>query len=306
MIYNSIYETIGNTPILKLNNNFNNSIDIYAKLEYFNPAGSIKDRIALSMINNVISNLNNTDINDIIIVEPTSGNTGIGIAMICSSLGIKSILVMPETMSIERRKIISAYGSEIILTPANLGMKGSIDKANEIANKKNHILLSQFDNNFNVLAHKKNTSLEIIEDFKNIGLDVFISGIGTGGTITGTSKILKEYFPDIKIIGVEPTNSPFLSKGTKGSHKIQGIGAGFKPSILDLTYIDEIVTVDDEDAFKYARKIAKEQGVLVGISSGASYKVALDFSKKIGENKNILFIAPDNGERYLSTDLYKF
>lgn len=303
MIYNNIYKTIGNTPVVEFKNNVDFG-NIYGKLEYFNPAGSVKDRIAYSMIEHLKQE--NKINSETIIIEPTSGNTGIAIAMICSSLGIKCIFTMPETMSIERRKIILAYGAEIILTEGALGMGGAIQRAKELSEKPNYIMLSQFENIFNPIAHQRTTSLEIIEDFKDIGIDVFIVGIGTGGTITGTSKLLKEYFPNIHIVGVEPTASPFLSKGVKGPHKIQGIGAGFKPDILNLEYVDEIVTVDDDDAIKYARKSGKENGILLGISAGASYKVAIDFSKKLGKNKNILFIAPDNGERYLSTKLYDF
>ncbi len=299
MIYKNIYETIGKTPVLEFEKN------LYGKLEYFNPAGSVKDRIALSMIEAMIDELEedlltNKEIN---IVEPTSGNTGIAIAMICASKGLKSVMVMPETMSVERRKLIEAYGSKIVLTDGALGMSGAIEKARELCKEDNYIMLSQFENRFNYIAHENTTSLEIIEDFKDIGLDYLVCGIGTGGTITGTSRILKEYFKDIKIIGVEPINSPFLTQGTKGKHKIQGIGAGFKPDILNLDYIDEIRTIKDEEAMEYARKSAVEKGVLIGISSGAVYKVASDILLEL-ENKNILFIAPDNGERYLSTELY--
>lgn len=301
MIYKNIYDTIGNTPILQFESGENGNV--YGKLESFNPASSVKDRAALFMINKLKDEGKLTK--DTIIVEPTSGNTGIGIAMICSAMGIKCIFTMPETMSIERRKLLLAYGSEIVLTDGKLGMTGAITKAKELAEQKNHVILSQFENPLNPIAHAETTSKEIIEDFKDIGLDVFVAGIGTGGTITGNAKALKEAFPNIRIIGVEPANSPFLSQGTKGPHTIQGIGAGFKPDILDLEYVDEIVTVEDEHAFEFARKSGKESGYLLGISGGGAYKIATDFAKKLGAGKNVLFIAPDNGERYLSTKLYE-
>lgn len=295
MIYNNIFETIGKTPILEFKEN------VYGKLEYFNPAGSIKDRVSMNMISKLQED---GKINkDTILVEPTSGNTGIGIAMISSALGIKCIFTMPESMSIERRKLLVAYGGEIVLTEASLGMAGAIEKAKELSKLDNHIMLSQFENPCNPLAHEQATALEIVEDFKHIGLDVFVATIGTGGTITGISKVLKQHFPNIHIVGVEPAKSPFLSKGVKGAHGIQGIGAGFKPDILSLEYVDEIVTIEDEDAFSFARKSGKENGVLLGISGGAGYKIACDFSEKF-PNGNVLFIAPDNGERYLSTTLY--
>lgn len=299
MIYNNIFDLIGKTPIL----NFveTKEYSIFGKLEYFNPAGSIKDRPALFMINKLISE--NLITENTTIVEPTSGNTGIGIAMICSALNIKCVFTMPETMSIERRKLLTAYGGEIILTDGKLGMSGAIEKAKYLSEQDDYIMLSQFENILNPLAHEKTTSLEIIEDFKDIGLDIFVATIGTGGTITGNAKVLKDFFPNIYIVGVEPESSPFLTKGIKGPHGIQGIGAGFKPSILDLEYIDEIITVKDEDALEYARKSGRENGVLLGISGGAGYKVATDLAKSKG--KNILFIAPDNGERYLSTKLYE-
>lgn len=299
MIYNNIFDLIGKTPILKFAETEN--YNVFGKLECFNPAGSVKDRPALFMINKLKNeNLINKDT---VIVEPTSGNTGIGIAMICSVLNIKCVFTMPETMSIERRKLLTAYGGNIILTDGKLGMAGAIEKARELSEQDDYIMLSQFENKLNPTAHEKTTSLEIIEDFKDIGLDVFVATIGTGGTITGNAKILKDFFPNIHIVGVEPESSPFLTKGIKAPHSIQGIGAGFKPDILDLEYVDEIVTVKDEDAFEYARKSGKENGMLLGISGGAAYKIAMDFAKSKG--KNVLFIAPDNGERYLSTKLYE-
>ncbi len=301
MIYTTIYDTIGNTPVLQYKNETNSNI--YGKLEYFNPAGSIKDRAAFSMIENLKESGKLKK--DTILIEPTSGNTGIGIAMICATLGIRCAFTMPETMSIERRKLLQAYGGEIILTEAALGMKGAIAKAEELAKNEPYHMLAQFANPSNPMAHQKTTALEIIEDFKEIGLDVFVSAIGTGGTITGTAKVLKEHFPNIHIVGVEPASSPFLTKGIAGPHKIQGIGAGFHPEILDLQYVNEIIAVEDDHAFEFARKSGRENGILLGISGGAAFKVANDIAKKSDTNKNILFIAPDNGERYLSTTLYE-
>lgn len=301
MIYTTIQDTIGKTPVVQFTDEPTGNI--YGKLEYFNPGGSVKDRAARFMIEDLIETGKLTS--RTILVEPTSGNTGIAIAMICSALGIKCVFTMPETMSIERRKILQAYGAEIVLTEGAKGMKGAIAKAEEFAQNEPYAMLSQFQNPNNVVAHQKTTALEIIEDFKDIGLDVFVAGIGTGGTITGTAKVLKEYFPNIYIVGVEPANSPFLTKGTAGPHKIQGIGAGFHPDILDLQYVDEIVALEDEFAFEYARKSGKEKGVLLGISGGAAYKAATDMAEKFGKGKNILFMAPDNGERYLSTTLYE-
>ena len=300
MIYSSIYETIGGTPVVKFKKENENQADIYAKLEFFNPASSLKDRIAKSMILNMLADgsLKKTDT----IVEPTSGNTGIGLAMIASSLGIKSVFVMPQSMSIERRKLLLAYGAEIVLTDASLGMTGAIEKALELSAQDGYVSPSQFENKYNPLAHEEYTAKEIIADFDT--LDVFIAGIGTGGTVSGNGKALKAHFKNIEIIGVEPSSSPFLTNGTKGPHKIQGIGAGFKPETLDLDYVDTIIPVTDDDAFEYARKSGVTEGILLGISGGACYKVALDKALALGSGKKVLFIAPDNGERYLSTSLY--
>ncbi len=297
MIYNNIYETIGKTPVVEIKTD-ENSANLYAKLEYFNPGGSIKDRIAFEMIDALKDKINENTV----LVEPTSGNTGIGIAMISAALCLKCVLVMPETMSIERRKILKAYGAEIVLTEGAKGMGGAISKAEELAKLDNHIMLSQFENENNVLAHKKTTAKEIIEDFDD--LDYFVAAIGTGGTITGNGIELKSKFSHINIIGVEPKDSPFLTQGVKGPHKIQGIGAGFKPTILDSSVIDEVATISNEDAIFYARKLGKDYGILAGFSGGANFKIALDVAKKAGKDKKVLFIVPDNGERYLSTELY--
>ncbi len=301
MIYENIYDLVGKTPVVKFKNLHKDRADIYAKLEFYNPAGSVKDRIAKSMIFNLLkeNTLKSTDT----IVEPTSGNTGVGLAMICASLGMKAVFTMPETMSIERRKLLLAYGAEIILTDGKSGMSGAIAKAKELVAEKGFIMLSQFENQYNPLAHAQTTAQEIIADFDS--LDAFVAGIGTGGTITGNAKALKEHFANIEIIGVEPASSPMITKGEKGPHVIQGIGAGFIPDILDLSHITEVKTVINEDAFAYARKSGLSEGILLGISGGAAYKVAEEMAMKLGYGKKVLFIAPDNGERYLSTALYE-
>ncbi len=301
MIYQSIYETIGNTPIIKLKNQFEDQADVYIKVESFNPGSSIKDRAAKSMILELMKKDMITK--DTTIVEATSGNTGIAIAMICSALNLKFIATMPSSMSIERQQILKAYGATVVLTDAKLGMQGSIDEMNQLLEKPNHISLGQFDSPFNPLAHELTTAKEIIDDFQT--LDAFVSGIGTGGTISGCAKALKNHYKNIQIIGVEPFDSPFITQGKKGPHKIQGIGAGFIPKNLNLELIDEVLTVTNEEAFECARKIAKENGILVGISSGAAYKAATVIAKKLKKGKSVLFIAADSGERYLSTDLFK-
>ncbi|MFZ7104371.1 MAG: cysteine synthase A [Peptococcaceae bacterium] len=304
MIYDNITELIGKTPIIKLNN-ITKEIrgEIYVKVEYFNPGGSIKDRIALNMINAAEQEGKITE--KTLLVEPTSGNTGVGLAMVAASKGYKLILTMPETMSLERRNLLKAYGAELILTPGEKGMGGAIEKAQEIVGEnKNSLMLQQFENMNNPQIHKLTTALEIIEDFQG-NLDMFIAGVGTGGTITGVGNVLKERIPDIKIIAVEPYDSPVLSGGAPGPHKIQGIGAGFIPKVLDKEMIDEIIKVKSGDAFYYARELAKQEGILVGISSGAALYAAIE-KAKLPENKGkkILVTLPDTGERYLSTELF--
>lgn len=300
MIYNNITQTIGNTAIVKLNNLGlgDNVADIYVKLEYFNPAGSVKDRAAYYMIRDFEEKglIKKGDT----LVEATSGNTGIGIAMVSGALGYKCILVMPDSMSIERRKILAAYGAELILTPAAQGMKGSIAKAEEIASQDGYILTRQFENENNVLAHKNTTAIEIINDFDT--LDAFVAGVGTGGTITGVSSVLKEKKYNTKIVAVEPEKSTVLSGGTHSPHKIQGISAGFIPDILDLSLIDEFVQVSDEESYEKVRLLSKKEGILVGISSGAALAGAIKVAEKLGNGKKVLFIAPDTGLRYLSTE----
>ena len=306
MLFKNASELIGNTPLVELTNiekQYSLKAKLYAKVEYFNPTGSVKDRIALSMINDAF---NKGLINEnSVLIEPTSGNTGIGIAALCAMKNIKCILVMPESMSIERRKLLSIYGAKLVLTEAKEGMGGSIKKAKELEKTiPNAVILGQFDNEANPRIHYLTTGKEIYNDL-NGKVDLFIAGIGTGGTISGTGKYLKEKIKDVKIIGVEPLSSPVISQNKKGSHKIQGIGAGFIPSTLDLSIIDKVETCSDEDAFAFARIVPSIEGMLVGISSGASLKVAIDYAKKEeNANKNIVVLFPDSGDRYLSTDLF--
>jgi cysteine synthase len=303
-IANSINELVGQTPIVKLNRLVNDqSADVYLKLEYMNPGSSVKDRIALAMIEDAEAKgvLKQGDT----IIEPTSGNTGIGLAMVAAAKGYKAILVMPETMSMERRNLLRAYGADLVLTPGPEGMGGAIRKAGELAKEHGYFMPQQFENEANPTVHERTTGPEIVEQMGG-QLDAFIAGIGTGGTITGAGKVLREKYKDIKIIAVEPTDSPVLSGGKPGPHKIQGIGAGFIPSVLDTNVYDEIIKVENEQAFEYARRAAKEEGILGGISSGAAIYAALETAKKLGKGKKVLAIIPSNGERYLSTPLYQF
>ena len=304
-VANSVYDLIGNTPIVKLNRLVDeDSADVYVKLEYMNPGSSVKDRIALAMIEDAEEKglLKEGDT----LIEPTSGNTGIGLAMVAAAKGIKAILVMPDTMSSERRNLLRAYGAELVLTPGAEGMKGAIKKAEELAEEHGYFMPQQFNNPANAEVHRRTTGREIVEQFGDDGLDAFIAGIGTGGTITGAGEVLKEKYPSIKIYAVEPTDSPVLSGGKPGPHKIQGIGAGFVPKILNTDVYDDIITVKNEEAFEFARKAAKEEGVLGGISSGAAIFAALQVAKKLGKGKKVLAVLPSNGERYLSTPLYQF
>ena len=306
MLFKNASELIGNTPLVELTNiekQYSLKAKLYAKVEYFNPTGSVKDRIALSMINDAF---NKGLINEnSVLIEPTSGNTGIGIAALCAMKNIKCILVMPESMSIERRKLLSIYGAKLVLTEAKEGMGGSIKKAKELEKTiPNAVILGQFDNEANPRIHYLTTGKEIYNDL-NGKVDLFVAGIGTGGTISGTGKYLKEKIKDVKIIGVEPLSSPVISQNKKGSHKIQGIGAGFIPSTLNLNIIDKVETCSDEDAFKFAKIVPSIEGMLVGISSGASLKIAIEYAKKEeNANKNIVVLFPDSGDRYLSTDLF--
>ncbi|PRR87640.1 MULTISPECIES: cysteine synthase A [unclassified Bacillus (in: firmicutes)] len=303
-IANSVFELIGNTPVVKLNRLVDeNSADVYLKLEYMNPGSSVKDRIALAMIEDAEAKgtLKAGDT----LIEPTSGNTGIGLAMVAAAKGINAILVMPDTMSQERRNLLRAYGADLVLTPGAEGMKGAIKKAEELAEEHGYFMPQQFSNEANAEIHRRTTGKEILEQFDG-ELDAFIAGVGTGGTITGAGEVLKEAIPSIQLYAVEPTDSPVLSGGKPGPHKIQGIGAGFIPSILNTEVYDGIIQVKNEDAFELARKAAKEEGILGGISSGAAIYAALQTAKKLGKGKKVLAIIPSNGERYLSTPLYQF
>ena len=302
MIYNKITETIGNTPVLRFKEfESENSAEIYGKLEFFNPGGSVKDRIAAFIMEKML--LDGTIKPGDTIVEPTSGNTGIGIAMAAAANGLKSVMVMPDTMSIERQKILKAYGAEIVLTPGKLGMNGAIAKAEELVETKGYKMFDQFNNNSNPEAHKNSTAIEILKDFES--LDAFVAGVGTGGTLTGNASVLKENYNNIEIIAVEPDLSPVISGGKASPHKLQGIGAGFIPSILDTDLIDKIEQISSEEAYSNAIKSASDVGVMLGISGGAALAAAIKTAKRLGKGKKVLFIAPDNGERYLSTDLYK-
>lgn len=302
MIYNKITETIGNTPVLRFKEfESENSAEIYGKLEFFNPGGSIKDRIAAFIMEKML--LDGTIKQGDTIVEPTSGNTGIGIAMAAAANGLKAVMVMPDTMSIERQKILKAYGAEIVLTPGKLGMNGAIAKAEELVEARGYKMFDQFNNKSNPEAHKNSTAIEIIKDFEN--LDAFVAGVGTGGTLTGNASVLKENYKDIEVIAVEPDLSPVISGGKASPHKLQGIGAGFIPSILDTDLIDKIEQISSEEAYSNAIKSASDVGVMLGISGGAALSAAIKTAERLGKGKKVLFIAPDNGERYLSTDLYK-
>ena len=302
MIYNKITETIGNTPVLRFKEfESENSAEIYGKLEFFNPGGSIKDRIAAFIMEKML--LDGTIKQGDTIVEPTSGNTGIGIAMAAAANGLKAVMVMPDTMSIERQKILKAYGAEIVLTPGKLGMNGAIAKAEELVEARGYKMFDQFNNKSNPEAHKNSTAIEIIKDFEN--LDAFVAGVGTGGTLTGNASVLKENYKDIEIVAVEPDLSPVISGGKASPHKLQGIGAGFIPSILDTDLIDKVEQISSEEAYSNAIKSASDVGVMLGISGGAALTAAIKTAERLGKGKKVLFIAPDNGERYLSTDLYK-
>ena len=304
-IKNSFLDLVGNTPLVRVNNLIKKDelkADVLAKLEYFNPAGSVKDRIAKEMIQDALEkgliNENTT------LIEPTSGNTGIGLSAVATALNLKIIITMPETMSVERRNLMKAYGAELVLTPGSEGMKGAIAKAKELASQiENSFIPGQFENPANPTAHYKTTGPEIYEQTEG-KVDIFVAGVGTGGTISGIGKYLKEKNPEVKVVAVEPASSPVLSTGKGGAHKIQGIGAGFVPETLDTKIYDEIITVENEDAFATGKEMAKTEGILVGISSGAALYADKELAKR-EENagKTIVVLLPDGGDRYLSTPL---
>lgn len=303
-IYNSVTELIGKTPIVKLNKIVpEDSADVFVKLEFFNPGGSVKDRIALSMIEKAEHDglLKPGDT----IIEPTSGNTGIGLSMVGVAKGYKVIIVMPETMSIERRLLMKGYGAELILTPGADGISGSIREAERLAKENGYFLPLQFENEENPLVHEKTTGPEIHQAFGVNGLDAFVAGIGTGGTITGAGRELKRVYPKIELIGVEPAESAILEGKEAGPHKIQGIGTGFVPKTLDTSVYDKVLSISGDEAMETAREVGRKEGILVGISSGAAIAAALKVAKELGKGKKVLAVVPDNGERYLSTALYQ-
>ncbi|WP_047154294.1 cysteine synthase A [Aneurinibacillus tyrosinisolvens] len=303
----SITDLIGSTPLVKLNRVIEpGEANIYLKLEYFNPGSSVKDRIALAMVE--AAEKDGHLKKGMTIVEPTSGNTGIGLAMVAAAKGYRALLVMPDTMSMERRNLLRAYGAELELTPGAEGMGGAIRKAEALVQEHNdYFMPQQFKNPANPQIHRETTGKELLEQAEYIGgVDAFISGVGTGGTITGAGELLKEKYPNIRIVAVEPTASPVLSGGSPGPHKIQGIGAGFVPDTLDTDIYTDIVKVENEEAFEVARLVAKQEGILGGISSGAAIHAAKKIAKELGAGKNVIVIIPSNGERYLSTPLYQF
>ncbi|MDN4608830.1 cysteine synthase A [Sporosarcina highlanderae] len=300
---NTITDLVGQTPLVKVNRMTKpDSADVYLKLEYFNPGSSVKDRIALAMIEAAEKSGELKEGSTII--EPTSGNTGIGLAMIAAAKGYKAVLVMPDTMSLERRNLLRAYGADLVLTPGAEGMKGAIGKAEELSKENGWFMPQQFNNEANPEVHRLTTGPEIADALDRV--DAFISGIGTGGTITGAGSVLKERFPEVKIIAVEPTDSAVLSGGQPGPHKIQGIGAGFVPKVLNTDIYDEIIQVTNDEAYETARRAAREEGILGGVSSGAAIFAALQVAEKLGKGKKVVAILPSNGERYLSTPLYQF
>jgi len=302
-IKSNILETIGATPHVRLNRMTGpDDAEVIAKLEFFNPGSSVKDRIALYMIDE--AEQAGVLLPDSIIVEPTSGNTGIGLAMVAAVKGYRLKLTMPDTMSLERRKILKAFGAELVLTEGAKGMAGAVEKAEELAREDPHVFIpQQFKNLANVKAHQETTAQEILKEVRTF--DAFVAGVGTGGTISGVASALKPKLPNARFIAVEPADSPMISQGKKGPHKIQGIGAGFIPEILQRELIDEIITVTNEDAYQTSERLAKEEGILAGISAGANTWAALQLAKRLGKGKRVVVIIPDTGERYLSTPLYE-
>ncbi len=304
MISNSILDTIGNTPLVKLNKlNSPESAQVLMKIESFNPGGSVKDRIALNMIED--AEKRGVLKKGMTIVEPTSGNTGIGLAIVAAVKGYPIVFTMPETMSIERRIVLEQFGARLILTQKEKGMVGAVMEAQALSDDENYYMPQQFENEANPQIHRETTAEEIISDLQNTIPDFLVVGVGTGGTITGVGEVLKEKYPDLKVIAVEPTDSPFLSDGTSGPHMIQGIGAGFIPDILDIEIIDDIIKVENEDAISIAKKLCSSEGILAGISSGANVWAAMEVAKTAGEGKTVITFLPDTGERYLSTALFE-
>lgn len=302
---NNIVELIGDTPVVKLNKVVEEgSADVYVKLEYQNPGSSVKDRIGLAMIE-AAEKEGKIKPGDTII-EPTSGNTGIGLAMVAAAKGYKAVFVMPDTMSSERRALLKAYGAELVLTPGAEGMKGAIKKAKELKEEKGCFEPQQFENPANPKIHELTTGPELVEQFEGVQIDAFLAGVGTGGTLSGAGKVLKEKYPNIQVVAIEPEASPILSGGSPGPHKLQGLGAGFVPDTLNTDVYDDVIKVGNEEAMEMSRKVAKEEGILGGISSGAAIVAALKKAKELGEGKTVVTVLPSNGERYLSTPLYAF
>lgn len=301
MLYENITEVIGQTPLVKVNHKEVGSADIYVKLESFNPGGSVKDRPAYYMVKDAAKRglLKQGDT----IIEATSGNTGIALAMIGAALGYHVIIVMPDTMSIERRRIITAYGAELVLTEGKLGMAGAVSKAEALAKENGYFTVQQFENEANVKSHAETTAIEIINDL-NGEIDAFVAGVGTGGTISGISKVLKEKNAEILTVAVQPAKSPVLTGGAPAGHGIQGIGANFIPAIYDKAVVDEIIDMDEETAYQAARDLGKNEGILVGMSSGGNFAAAKEIAKRLGEGKKVVVVLPDTGERYLSTVLF--
>jgi len=301
MLYDDILGTVGNTPMIRLNNIVpKGAADVFVKAESFNPSGSVKDRAAISMIRD--AEAKGLLKKGYTIVEPTSGNTGIGIAMASAVLGYRAVIVMPDSMSGERMQLMRSYGAEVITTPGTEGMAGAVKKAEEIVSSGKAFMPQQFSNPANIMAHYVGTAREILEDVPDV--NAIVTGIGTGGTVTGIGMGMRNFSPDVKVIGVEPYESPLLTKGTHGAHMIQGIGANFIPDNLNLDLVDEIVTVKSDDAVRTARKLAKEEGILAGISSGASVHAAIQIAERYGKGKKVVAILADGGERYMSTGIY--
>ncbi len=304
-IVDSITDLIGHTPIVKLNHVVPaDAADVYVKLEFFNPAGSIKDRIALAMVEQAEKDGKLTAGGTI--VEPTSGNTGVGLAMVAAAKGYHLVITMPETMSVERRKLMQGYGAELVLTPGSDGMKGAIAKAEELVKDKGYFMPMQFDNPANPAIHEATTGKEIVDAFSDHLPDAFVAGVGTGGTLTGIGHALKKANAATKVYALEPAESPVLKEGKGGKHKIQGISAGFIPKVLDQDVYDGIVEIKSDDAIAMARQVAHEEGILVGISAGANIKGAIEIAKKLGKGKKVVTVSPDGGDRYLSTELFDY